>query len=66
MTPDAPYHPTDQHCPDCASEGYVELLHSNGTRTLCTHPYCGYDVTAATSTGPPPGEQIALIWPAKL
>jgi len=55
------YCKTDQACPDCAEAGYVESLYSNGTRILCSFPWCGFDKTleikasdATPWTQPPP------------
>lgn len=56
------YSVTTEPCPDCAKEGVAEWLHSNGVRTLCTNPWCGYDVTREPDLSElPPGTQAMLL-----
>lgn len=59
MTESHGYRATEDACPDCVARGGAEWLHSNGTRTLCTNPWCGYDITRDPE--PEPGTQPMLV-----
>lgn len=52
----------DESCPECAARGIKELLYSNGTRSLCTSPWCSFEYTQELSPAElPPGSQPMLL-----